>query len=208
MTESTSTTTEVEETEVQDFFGEGGGGAPAITFAEQKKGTKVTGIIVPADPFSPDVSYKTTAQRNTKGEIVYWPLKPGETKKRPRPQAEITLLTEYREREFMSENAVKRATEREQEDDGLRRLMVKGETMTKGLREALRSVGRNKPEVGATITVTLTNRESNVHGGKTNIFEVEYAAPTDATRAAVAEYIKRAMETPAGTSGEDDEPPF
>lgn len=207
MTESTTTSPDVPEGELQDFFGGEGGGAPAITFAEKPKGTKVTGVIMPVDPFSPEKGYRTTPQRNTKGEVLYWPLKPGETVKRPRPQAEITLQTEYRDREFMSENAVKRAEEREQEDDGLRRLMVKGETMTKGLREALRANGRREPEPGATITVTLKDRESNAHGGKTNIFEVEYARPTDATREMVKAYIAKAMETPAG-GGDDDEPPF
>lgn len=208
MTDST-TAPDVPEGELQDFFGGEGGGAPAITFVEKPKGTKVTGVVMPVDPFSPEKGYRTTAQRNTKGEVLYWPLKPGETTKRPRPQAEITLATEYREREFMSDAAVKRAVEAEQVDDGLRRLMAKGETLTKGLKEALRRSGRNPnlgPEPGSTIAVTIADRTPNDHGGKTNIFEVEYTPPTDATRAMVQAYIAKAMETPAG--GQEDEPPF
>jgi|tagenome__1003787_1003787.scaffolds.fasta_scaffold20981518_6 hypothetical protein len=209
MTDSTNTPV-VEDEELQDYFGGTGGGAPVITFVNLPIGAEFTGIIVPADVFSPDVAYVTGKQRNTKNEVLYWPMKPGETKRRPRPQAEITLITDYRKREFMSKKAVERAIEREQEDDGLRRWFVKGESADKRFKEALRVNRRREPEVGATVTVIKTGTEPNAHGGDTNLWGVKYEPPTAATRKIVQDYIETALSTPEGadSGGSEDEPPF
>lgn len=198
--------------DVQDFFGSGGGGYPVITFGDAPKGAKVTGVVLPVSASEPDKGYKTTVQTNIKGETQYWPKRnpsdPNEAL-RPRPQAEVNLATEFRQNEFMSDNATARRKEQDQDDDGLRRWIVKGGSATKALKEALTKAGVNGPlEVGATVTVTMANKEANDHGGKSYVFTVDYKRPTAETRALVEKHLASLGSAEETDGPEAEEPPF
>lgn len=199
--------------ELEDFFGSGGGGYPVITFDEKPKGSEFTGVVLPVSADEPTKGHKTTAQTNTKGQTLYWPKNdpkdPNELL-RPRPQAEINLQTDFRAREFMSDKAVERAKERDQDDDGLRRWIVKGPSAPKAFKEALKAAGVNGPiEVGSRITVKMANKVENTHGGKSYVFDVKVDRPTAETRKVVDAWLaKQASESAEQAAVSDEEPPF
>jgi hypothetical protein len=212
MTETPGTAPQV--AELEDFFEGGGGGYPTFSLATEKIGTKFGGYVLPVSAEEPNKTHITTAQTNTEGVVQYWPQRPGENVLRPRPQAEINLMTEYREREFMSENAVKRAVENDQADNGLRRWIVKGKSATDGLKAELRRLGINRaaPAPGSFVEVTLIDRKANTKG-KENIWTVKVTAPDDKGRQVVANYLAMLAEQadPEGTGGttpDTEEPPF
>lgn len=206
-----------------DFFGGGGGGAAGVTWDGEKKGAAYEGVIVPFDLTQPDLGYETTQKTNTQGDALYWnPNRSAKFKMvtasdlggqeaKPILQAEITILTQYRNNEFMTDNRIARMKENDETDDGLRRVFVTGPYLPNALRDAMRKVGASKPEVGATIRVTLLDKEPNEHGGKTNVVGVEYASPTPATMKLVEKYIAENADSdddPFSTPEGDDEAPF
>lgn len=201
--------------ELEDFFEGGGGGYPTFSLATEKIGTSFEGYVLPVSASEPNKTHITTAQTNTEGVVQYWPQRPGETVLRPRPQAEINLQTAYRAREFMSENAVKRAVENETEDDGLRRWIVKGKSATDGLKAELRRLGINRaaPAPGSLVKVTLIDRKANSKG-KENIWDIKVSAPDAKGRQIVADHLARLAEQddPEGTGSDsaagDEPPPF
>lgn len=198
--------------EVEDFFEGGGGGYPTFSLATEKVGAEWSGYVLPVSAEEPNKTHVTTAQTNTEGVVQYWPQKAGETVLRPRPQAEINIQTEYRAREFMSEEAIKRAIENDKDDDGLRRWICKGKSATDGLKAELRRLGVNRaaPQPGTFVQVKLIDRKANTKG-KENIFEVKLTAPDDKGRQIVANHLAALSEQadPEGVGASDtEEPPF
>jgi hypothetical protein len=200
--------------ELEDFFEGGGGGYPTFSLKMERVGAKFGGYVVPVSATEPNKTHVTTPQTNIEGVVQYWPQKPGETVKRPRPQAEINFQTEYRNQEFMSEKAIKRLVENEQQDDGLRRWIVKGKSATEGLKSELRRLGINRaaPPPGSYIEVTLTDRKELPNQKTENVWGVKVTAPTEKGRQIVANHLAMLAEQgdPEGTGdGSDQEdPPF
>lgn len=136
-------------------------------------------------------------------------------KTQPRMQAVITLATDYRNFEFCSESFKERATKDGAEDDGLRKLYVRGTlkapSLNKTLRDAMREVGAKSPEVGSVHEVTLVKR-SPIQGSKykRNDFAYVYTPPTAETLAKVEQHAKEPalVGGPAAEDHDDSEPPF
>src|SRR5579872_2818934 len=100
-------------------------GAPPPTCTFPEIGTTYTGVIL---------DMGRSVQRDLKGEVRTF------DDGTPRPQAVLTLGTDLRD---------------DDDDDGLRRLFVKG-AMTKAFREASKALRPRGPRVGDTVTVTYT----------------------------------------------------
>lgn len=193
-----------------DFFGGGGGGAPGISFDSEKPGANWGGILVPSDLSEPDVAYRTTQQSSVDGDPLFWEAKPGQ-EPQPRKQAEITVLTEFRKYEFMSDAAVTRKQEAEEADDGVRRQFIKGSKKNPGASaaefgNALRAAGVTKPEVGAYVTQKLVKRVPLDGGKKANYVEWTYKRPTPETLAKVKAYLE--AKAAADSADGDEDPPF
>jgi hypothetical protein len=103
-----------------------GGGAASARF--DQPGDTVTGTI--ADP--PEVRQQTDIKT---GDPVFWPS--GD----PKMQLLVTLQTTLKD---------------DPDDDGKRRVYVKGKSLTDAVREAVRAAGAKGLEVGGTLTVTYT----------------------------------------------------
>ncbi len=185
-----------------DFF-EGGAGAPGLSWKGARKGSKVTGLIMPVEEEGAEKAYRTTKQTDIdSGKVLTY------SDGTERTQAEITLLTTLTGWEFTSaEYQDKQGPD--DEDDGVRRLFVRGPSLPKAFKAALKSAGVKKPEIGGTVTVTFVKDEP-IEGSKfrKNLFAVEYAKPT-AENVAKAKAAAEARDgaSDAGGSG-DDEPPF
>jgi hypothetical protein len=103
-----------------------GGGASAAKF--ETVGDSISGTIAE----SPEVRQQTDIATN---EPVFWPS--GD----PKMQLIVTLQT--KEREGV-------------DDDGKRRVYVKGKSLTEAVREAVKQTGAKGLEVGGSLTVTYT----------------------------------------------------
>ena len=103
-----------------------GGGAASARF--DQPGDTITGTISEA----PEVRQQTDIAT---GEPVFWPS--GD----PKMQLVVTLQTTLRD---------------EGDDDGKRRIYVKGKSLTEAIREAVKKTGARGLEVGGTLTVTYT----------------------------------------------------
>ncbi len=183
-----------------DFF-EGGAGAPGLSWKGARKGSKVTGVIMPVEEDGAEKAYRTTKQTDIEtNEVLRY--KDGTE----RTQAEVTLLTTFTDWEFTSADYQDKQGP-DDKDDGVRRLFVRGPSLPKEFKAALKKVGAKKPEVGGIVTVTFV-RDEKVEGSafRKNIFEVEYAKPTPESVAKA----RAAAEARDGASdaGGDDEPPF
>lgn len=199
--------------ELEDFFEGGSSRYPTFSIATEKIGAEFSGYVLPVSAAEPNKTHITSAQTNTKGEVQYWPMRPGENILRPRPQAEIALQTAYRNREFMSDKAIKRAVENDKDDDGLRTWICKGKSASDGLRAELRRLGitRTAPAPGSLVTVKLVDRKDNDKGTE-NVWTVKVQAPDDKGRQIVANYLAALaeQEDPDGSGNEPakDELPF
>lgn len=188
-----------------DFF-EGGSGVPGISWKGMKKGTSITGVIVPVQDEGETKAYRTTKQTDIDtGEVLNY--KDGS----PRTQAELTLATDLTGHEHTSTSYQDNVSE-DDEDNGLRRLFVRGPSLPKQFKEALKAAKAKKPEVGGTVTVTFVKDEP-IEGSKfrKNLFEVAYEKPTGES-VAKAEAAAALLDDQGGAdegSGEkDEEPPF
>lgn len=194
-----------------DFFGEGGGGYPSISWKFEKAGASWTGILLPATGYDTldAPAYKTVPQTESDGTVKRW------DDGKARKQAEINVLTDFRNMELMSEKAQERLKEREGTDDGTRRQFIKGPrkdipanagSSALEFGKALAKAGVRRPQVGATVKQTLVKRVDV--GGKTNNYIAwEYKAPTPETVAKVKAFLDAQASAPA--QGEtEDEPPF
>jgi hypothetical protein len=192
-------------------------GLPALSWKTARKGTTITGLIVPQDGKA-YIEQQQTAQGS--GKPLTW------DDGRPRMQAVVMLLTDLTDWQGCSEEWVEK-WEAEPEDDrisdvGLRRWFVAGASAPKETKQALRAIKKRDLEVGMTVTVRLLDRKPNDGGreGKTNVFSVtvEPATPESVQRANSHAQVTAAPASPGGWGGgdsssaggdvADDEPPF
>jgi hypothetical protein len=103
-----------------------GGGSASARF--DNPGDTITGTICEA----PEVRQQTDIST---GQPVHWPS--GD----PKMQLIVTLQTTLRD---------------DPDDDGKRRIYVKGKSLTEAVREAVRQTGAKGLEIGGTLTVTYT----------------------------------------------------
>ena len=141
---------------LDSFFS--GGGGKSVSWKDKPVGTSVTGTIKTVNPPQQQKDPATDA-------LVF--KKDGVT---PKMSVRIDLQTSERDPS-------------DSDDDGTRSLYVQG-WMQGAIGDALRNAGRQgAPEVGATLTVTLTAREPNATNPKlnpTNKFSAVYVPPSAA----------------------------
>lgn len=177
---------------------------PAFSWDGMAAGTTVTGVL--AKP------HEDTQQTDIDGNLKWFDSE----KTQPMMQAVLTLQTDYRAFEYTSDAARDKMRETGVDDDGLRKLYVRGSmkqpSLQRGLKDALRKAGvRGAPEVGATISVTFL-KKTPIPGTKfkQNDFAVTYTSPTAASLAKVESQLAS-----VGSGGnvfdgqaDSDEPPF
>lgn len=134
-----------------------GGGATSAKF--EQPGDTITGIIV--DP--PEVRQQTDIATN---EPMFWPS--GD----PKMQLIVTLQTKQSDGP---------------DDDGKRRVYVKGKSLTDAVREAVKQTGAKGLEVGGSLTVTYTGDGTASQRGfnPPKLYSATYARP-DTTAASGA----------------------
>lgn len=190
-----------------DAFG-GGGGAPVPSWDTLGIGAHQKGVILPQmhPKTGTLVAYLTTQQTSMpehEGDIPQ-PLtyKNGD----PRLQAEFLVQTEIRDFSDCSRAAQDRLRENEVEDDGIRRVIVKGGTGSKSMQKNGRAVfgGMGRPEYGAYIDYTLLDRRPNKgKPGKENITECAFAKADAASQRIVHDYIAENYPDLLGGGGAD-----
>lgn len=203
-----------QDTEFGNYFDGWEKGAPAISWDEHRAGEYFVGVIIPHDPIDP-TAYRTTQRTKVgSGLPLFWKPKghnsddPFTTEKftiqpdgtqvenQPVRQAEITILTPFRNTEFMSDKAIAKAAEDGWEDDGTRRVFISGKSLDKALKDAMRRSRVKEPQLGASIRVTLVRRVPNKFEGKTNEFSVLYAVPTAETLKVLNDWVASQMPEP------------
>lgn len=133
----------------------GGGGVPSFSFGPlgAAPGASVTGTILNLQT-SQQTDFKTRAP-------LSWPN--GD----PKMQLEVTLQTTLRDP----------STE---DDDGQRRVFIKGKGLTDATREAVLKVGAKGLELGGTLTVTYSHDTKPAGGGNPyREYTVDYKRPND-----------------------------
>jgi hypothetical protein len=134
-----------------------GTGTPGVKF--QSPGDTVTGPIVELAA-SQQTDYKTK-------EPLNWP------DGKPRMQVEVKVKTSLRDSSI-------------EDDDGVRRLFVKGKILTNAVKDAVRATGAKGLEIGGVLTVTYIGdapAEKGLNAPK--LYEAEYVKPNP-TKAANA----------------------
>jgi hypothetical protein len=148
-----------------------GGGVPSAKF--DGIGVTVTGVI-------DDI---TASQQTdfTTGEPKTWPN--GD----PMMQVVVTLATDQRDPDIS-------------DDDGLRKVYVKGKSLTNAVRDAVRRAGAKGLEVGGTLTVTYTGDGVSERRGinPPKLYAAEYAKPNPAAAANAALGLADSQPAPAG----------
>jgi hypothetical protein len=217
-------------------------GIPTASWKYARVGDGFRGILLPQK----DRAYLLSQQHNIQGEPLWWNTPSGG--KEPRVQQDMLFgfVTNLKtgkpigDDEFISNKAVERFANAKTSGDpdaldliervnkfGLRRQIIKGESLEKGMKAAIALLAATlgpKPILAAYVSFKLIKLEPNEHQGETKIFEIKYEAPDDASRAGVAEYratlpqdgdpyAGRAAQTEASTrsepaGGDDEEPPF
>ena len=167
-------------TQSLDAFFTGGSGGRSISWRDKPIGTTVTGIIEvvhPARQVTDPVSKELKFYKN--GDPVM--------------QVPIDLQTEFRQFEMC-----KPPEDPNETDDGRRTLYVGKPWMSGAIAEAIHKAGRKgAPEVGAKLSVTLTERTPNRDNpvlNPTNKFSAEYTPPS-------AQAAGQFFDTPATSNG-------
>jgi hypothetical protein len=206
----------------------GGPGLPvpswdSIWDALPKGQRKVRGIVLPqAHPGSEKkniapgtlVAWLDTQQTDMEtGELKWFdddPDKPrGTYHEQPMPQAEYVIQTETRDMHDYSAERRKTAEEDGEEDDGIRRLIIKGATGSKSMkRNAKHTFGSlgGRPPIGCYIEYELLERKP-IPGSKfkENITVCTFDLPDAASLAVVEEYKAQMFpEVPADADKEPD----
>lgn len=131
----------------------GGGGVPTFSFGPlgSPPGASVTGKILKLD-----MSQQTDFKDRTP---LTWPN--GD----PKMQLEVTLQTTLRDPTI-------------EDDDGQRRVFIKGKGLTDATRDAVRAVGADGLEIGGTLTVTYSHDTRPPGGGNAyREYKVSYERP-------------------------------
>ncbi|MHA7617455.1 hypothetical protein ACX12M_02940 [Cellulosimicrobium cellulans] len=176
----------------------GGGGAPAVKFANP--GDTVTGRIV-----APPQAYqarKYDPNNPGGGELLYYPS--GD----PIMAISVDLQTDLRDPSI-------------QDDDGVRRLYIEGRYLKEDVRNAVRAAGAPGLEVGGTITLSFTHREDPQDKRSRKFWQAKYtpagnaalmtpevggqptAPATPPPSAPAAQPASAPAPAPAAPSGED-----
>lgn len=143
-----------------------GGGVASAKF--EAPGDTVEGTIAEA----PEVRQQTDMKD---GSPQYWPS--GD----PKMQLVVTLQTTLRD---------------EPDDNGQRRIYIKGKSLTDGTREAVKATGAKGLEVGGTLTVTYTGDGEATQRGfnPPKLYSVTYKRPD--TTAATGQFLGVQQPTP------------
>jgi hypothetical protein len=180
-------------------------GIPGISWDGIAKGTKITGVVVPNDDGK---AYTETQQTHidTGAGLTY-------NDGSPRMQAILILHTELRKWEHVTDKFLEKVAEDpEMEDNGDRKLYVRGASLTKEFKRALKAAGLKDVAPGLTVTVTFVGKKPIPDSQfKSNVFAVEVQPPTPESMAKVS--ARAAAQDSGGSLGEgsdagDDEPPF
>jgi hypothetical protein len=195
---------------------------PSISVKYEKPGVEFVGVIVPVEENGRQKGYLTTDQKNQDGTVKTW------SDGRPRKQAVMTLQTNLTGWNLTSNEFQNRLKETgsDREDDGIRRVFIKGEGLEKPFRAAVAALGR-APKPGDKIKLKLVERRpKKAPSGEAYelpVFEVALQAGTDETiKQAVATKVKLdamvqvddddpwAVPAQSGGGGgaSTDEPPF
>lgn len=217
-----------------EWANEGGGGAPVVSWKYSDVGDSTNdtfvGIIVPPKPLiEPEKGYEIIGDRNKEGRRV-WPPKVGYTPKPGvKPDAPIsenqylqivgnttdmrvvsltclTLMTEYRNKQFFSGPQKTRALENEEfKDDGVRRFIVDGADVPPKFKAAVKAIRAKGPQNGQRFTIQIIAREPNSGGkeGETNRFKITLEPPTAETMKVVQAWIDAAKSDEAATGTDD-----
>lgn len=189
-----------------DAFG-GGSGAPVPSWKTLGIGGHQKGVILPQ--MNPKtgllVSYLTTQQTEmpeNDGDIATpKTYKNGD----PMLQAEFLVWTGIDDFSDCSRVHRDRTKENEEEDDGIRRVIVKGKTGSKSMKQNGRKVfgGMGRPEIGAYIDYALLDQRP-IPGSKfeENITDCGFGKPDAASRKIVHDFI--AENYPEMLGGTDD----
>jgi hypothetical protein len=182
-----------------DAFG-GDAGYPVPSWDSRAKGYKVSGIILPqphpenGQPMSYITGQQTSmpTDENPIPQPLFFDNDPnGATyHKRPRLQAEFLIKVEPNGFEDCSDRFREFAEKNEVEDDGLRRLIIKGGPATKSMQSNGRKTfgGKGTPAIGATITQEFQGKRPK-GSFKENIFEVSFERPSAENLRVVQEYM-------------------
>jgi hypothetical protein len=215
---------------------EGGAAGPeAVSWKYSDPGDVFTGIILPPAPIAAPKKGYEVKQRRGKGRdktagapqgLLVWPPQ-SDPNRGPMTEAEfarahgdaalkeaqgvpmkvLTVLTNFRAKEFFSGKAKERANENpEFVDDGLRRYFIDGPDIPTKFNEALKALGQRATLPGMQFSVRLDKREPNKGGneGETNRFSVKIEMPTPETLAVVDRYVAEAKAAaPAASLGDD-----
>jgi len=218
-------------------------GIPTVSWKYARVGFGIRGIVLPQDDGS---AYRLSQQVSIQGDPLWWVRQDGG--KDPRVQQDFLLgfVQDIKtgqpvgDDEWLSTKATERFNNAKASGDPdalalielvqkfkLRRQIIKGESLEKGMLAAVRALSAEfgpKPVIAAGIELVLTELKPNEHQGETKIFTVKYTAPTDATRAKVQEYLAArpkkddpyegrpsgslTHEPPSAPAGDDEDPPF
>jgi hypothetical protein len=175
-----------------DAFG-GGGGAPVPSWKTMGVGGRTKGVILPQ--IHPKagvlVAYLTTQQTSMPTEDK--PAQPltydnGD----PRTQAEFLVQTDIRDFRDCSRKFKEFAQENDVEDDGIRRVIVKGRSGSRSMQKNGRQTfgGQGRPEYGAYIDYTLLEQKP-IRGTSydENITECKFAKGDAASAKVVNDYL-------------------
>jgi hypothetical protein len=215
-------------------------GIPTASWKYARRGEGFSGILLPQD----GKAYVLSQQTDIAGNLLFWSSPQGQ---RPRVQQDMLFGFTVNEKgsalgpnDFISNKATERFDNAKNSGDpealaliervnkfGLRRQIIKGESLEKGMRTAVSALAGTlgpKPIIAARVTFLLEKLEPNEHGGETKLYVIKYEAPTDETQAKVQEYLASApqkndpyegqssgslsSEPARGRPDDDEEPPF
>jgi hypothetical protein len=223
----------------------GSSGPEAVSWKTANPGDVFTGIAVAPEPVTAPNKGYAVSQRNGKSSLnrgvgapqgpLFW--RPSTMEKGGPVHADeyyrnggreedmegvsmhvLTLVTDYKNKEYFSGKAHERASENpEFVDDGLRRYFIDGPDIPTKFEDALKAAGMKRGLLaGSRVAIRLDRREPNKSGqeGETNRFSVKIEAPTPETLKVAEAY---AAEVKAGASSagvqdnwakSDEPPPF
>lgn len=145
-----------------------GGGVRAAKF--ETVGTVVSGVIT--EP--PEVRQQTDIQT---GDPLFWPKS-----QTPKNQLVVTIQTELRE---------------DAEDDGLRRIYVKGRSLTNAVRDAVRDAGAKSLDVGGMLKVAFVGEGDPPAKGfnAPKLYQAQYEKPAT-TKKSQTDFFNSHADTP------------
>jgi hypothetical protein len=238
---------EIDQYDPYDKSSGGKPGKPVVSWKKADVGDEFEGIVVPADFKQPEKGYAVSQEWDNKArQPRVWAPKGYTTPKgpyrgpitemeyiaavgsaqgaRPVTRPDIRFVTDYRKFEFVSGPAKVRAQEEGTDDDGIRRVIIDGQSIREAHTAALEAIGADRPQPGQRWKIRLATQEPTPEGGHKNTFQCTIWAPTPETMKVVEEQIAKdrataEAETPdasdpynapagVGAGSQSEEPPF